>query len=49
VRNPETSDIRIVFLPMSLCGTARSGYEALSRGPAGTPLQNPDALFGVAA
>ena len=25
------------------------GYEALSRGPAGTPLQYPDTLFGVAA
>lgn len=44
------SDIRIVFQPIiSLRDGSVLGYEALSRGPAGTPLQNPDALFGVAA
>jgi diguanylate cyclase (GGDEF)-like protein len=44
------SDIHIVFQPIiSLRDGGILGYEALSRGPVGTPLQNPDALFGVAA
>lgn len=44
------SDIRIVFQPIiSLRDGSVLGYEALSRGPAGTLLQNPDALFGIAA
>ncbi|SHI17865.1 diguanylate cyclase (GGDEF) domain-containing protein [Sporobacter termitidis DSM 10068] len=44
------ADIKIVFQPIiSLRDGEILGYEALSRGPAGTPLQNPDALFGVAA
>jgi diguanylate cyclase (GGDEF)-like protein len=43
-------DIRIVFQPIiSLRDGSILGYEALSRGPVGTPLQNPDALFSVAA
>ena len=43
------SDIRIVFQPVvSLRDGSVLGYEALSRGPAGSPLQSPDALFGVA-
>lgn len=46
----ENSDIRIVFQPIiSLRDGEVLGYEALSRGPAGSPLQSPDALFGVAA
>jgi hypothetical protein len=46
----ENSDIRIVFQPIiSLRDGAILGYEALSRGPAGSPLENPDTLFGVAA
>ena len=44
------ADIRIVFQPIiSLRDGSLLGCEALSRGPAGTPLQNPDMLFGVAA
>ncbi len=47
IRNGE---IQTVFQPIvSLRDGSVLGYEALSRGPAGTPLQNPDALFGVAA
>ena len=46
----DDGDIRIVFQPIvSLRDGSVFGYEALSRGPAGTPLQNPDALFSVAA
>lgn len=46
----EAKDIRTVFQPIvSLRDGTVLGYEALSRGPSGTPLQNPDALFGVAA
>jgi diguanylate cyclase (GGDEF)-like protein len=46
----DTSDIRTVFQPIiSLRDGTVLGYEALSRGPAGSPLQNPDALFSVAA
>ena len=46
----ETKDVRTVFQPIvSLRDGTVLGYEALSRGPIGTPLQNPDALFGVAA
>lgn len=45
----ENSEIRIVFQPIvSLRDGSVLGYEALSRGPVNTPLQNPDALFGVA-
>lgn len=45
----ETSRIRIVFQPIvSLRDGSVLGYEALSRGPADTPFQNPDTLFGVA-
>jgi EAL domain-containing protein (putative c-di-GMP-specific phosphodiesterase class I)/GGDEF domain-containing protein/CBS domain-containing protein len=45
----ENSDIKIVFQPIvSLRDGSVLGYEALSRGPVNTPLQNPDALFGVA-
>lgn len=44
------SDVRTVFQPIiSLRDGAILGYEALSRGPVGSPLENPDALFGVAA
>ncbi|MDR3644336.1 MAG: EAL domain-containing protein, partial [Clostridia bacterium] len=45
----ENADIKIVFQPIiSLRDGSVLGYEALSRGPVNTPLQNPDALFGVA-
>lgn len=45
----ENNDIRTVFQPIiSLRDGAVLGYEALSRGPSGSVLQNPDALFGVA-
>lgn len=45
----EQSNIRTVFQPIvSLRDGSVLGYEALSRGPVSTPLQNPDALFGVA-
>lgn len=45
----EESNIRTVFQPIvSLRDGSVLGYEALSRGPVNTPLQNPDALFGVA-
>lgn len=41
--------INIVFQPIvSLRDGAVLGYEALSRGPEGTPLYTPDALFGTA-
>jgi EAL domain-containing protein (putative c-di-GMP-specific phosphodiesterase class I)/GGDEF domain-containing protein/CBS domain-containing protein len=44
------ADIRTVFQPIiSLRDGSILGYEALSRGPAGSPLENPDALFSVAA
>jgi diguanylate cyclase (GGDEF)-like protein len=43
-------DVQIVFQPIiSLRDASILGYEALSRGPVGTPLQYPDTLFGVAA
>jgi EAL domain-containing protein (putative c-di-GMP-specific phosphodiesterase class I)/GGDEF domain-containing protein/CBS domain-containing protein len=43
------SDIRIVFQPIiSLRDGVILGYEALSRGPSGSPLESPDTLFGVA-
>lgn len=45
----ENSDIRIVFQPIvSLADGSVLGYEALSRGPEGTKLMHPDALFGTA-
>ena len=45
----EFSKIKTVFQPiMSLRDGRVLGYEALSRGPIGTPLQNPDAMFTVA-
>lgn len=45
----ELSQIKTVFQPiMSLRDGTVLGYEALSRGPIGTPLQNPDAMFTVA-
>ena len=45
----DNSDIKIVFQPIvSLRDGSVLGYEALSRGPLDTALQNPDALFGVA-
>lgn len=41
--------VRTVFQPLvSLDGGAVLGYEALSRGPAGTVLETPDALFAAA-
>jgi EAL domain-containing protein (putative c-di-GMP-specific phosphodiesterase class I)/GGDEF domain-containing protein/CBS domain-containing protein len=43
------ADVRTVFQPIiSLRDGSVFGYEALSRGPAGSPLENPDTLFGVA-
>jgi diguanylate cyclase (GGDEF)-like protein len=45
----DNSDIRIVFQPIiSLRDGEILGYEALSRGPSGSPLESPDTLFGVA-
>lgn len=45
----EHGRIKTVFQPIvSLRDGSVLGYEALSRGPDGTPLKNPDALFGVA-
>ena len=45
----ENARIKTVFQPVvSLRDGSILGYEALSRGPADTPLQNPDALFGIA-
>lgn len=42
--------ITVVFQPVvSLTGAEVIGYEALSRGPQGSPLERPDALFAVAA
>lgn len=46
IRNRE---IRTVFQPVvSLTEGAVIGYEALSRGPAGSPLERPDKLFQLA-
>lgn len=43
-------DIRIVFQPVvSLSDAEVIGYEALSRGPKGSLLEHPDALFATAA
>ncbi len=45
----DNAQIKTVFQPVvSLRDGSIFGYEALSRGPADTPLQNPDALFGIA-
>ena len=45
----DCSGVNIVFQPIvSLRDGSVLGYEALSRGPAGTALQNPDAMFRVA-
>lgn len=42
--------IRTLFQPIvSLTDSAVIGYEALSRGPAGSPLEQPDRLFAAAA
>lgn len=44
------SDIRVVFQPVvSLSDAEVIGYEALSRGPKGSLLEGPDALFSAAA
>lgn len=46
----EQSDIRIVFQPVvSLSSGEIIGYEALTRGPMGSMLERPDALFSTAA
>jgi EAL domain-containing protein (putative c-di-GMP-specific phosphodiesterase class I) len=46
----ERQAISVVFQPVvSLSGGEVIGYEALSRGPQGSPLERPDALFAVAA
>ncbi|MFA9379703.1 MAG: GGDEF domain-containing protein [Acetanaerobacterium sp.] len=46
----DNAGIKTVFQPIvSLRDGSILGHEALSRGPADSPLQNPDALFGVAA
>lgn len=46
----DQSEIRIVFQPVvSLSDAEIIGYEALSRGPAGSILERPDALFKAAA
>ncbi len=46
----KNANLRIVFQPIvSLRDGSVFGYEALCRGPAGSPLENPDALFGIAA
>ena len=45
----KSSDIRSVFQPIvSLRDGSVLGYEALSRGPKGTELENPERLFAVA-
>jgi EAL domain-containing protein (putative c-di-GMP-specific phosphodiesterase class I) len=42
--------VRTVFQPIVDLGTgAALGYEALSRGPAGSALESPAALFGAAS
>ncbi|HWR56426.1 MAG TPA: GGDEF domain-containing protein [Negativicutes bacterium] len=44
------NDLRIVFQPIvSLSDAEIIGYEALSRGPQGSLLERPDALFATAA
>lgn len=44
-----TENVRSVFQPIvSLRDGSILGYEALSRGPVGTPMQNPDTMFSVA-
>ena len=48
-RTIRNEDIQTVFQPIiSLVDGELLGYEALSRGPANTPLQNPDKLFSYA-
>ena len=48
-RTIRNQDIQTVFQPIiSLEDGELLGYEALSRGPANTPLQNPDKLFSYA-
>ena len=48
-RTIQNEDIQTVFQPIiSLVDGGLLGYEALSRGPANTPLQNPDKLFSYA-
>ncbi len=45
----KNENVKPVFQPIiSLRDGSILGYEALSRGPAGTPLQNPDTMFSVA-
>jgi diguanylate cyclase (GGDEF)-like protein len=45
----DTMSVRTVFQPVvSLLDATIIGYEALSRGPAGSPLERPDALFRAA-
>ena len=41
--------VRTVFQPIVELGTAVVGYEALSRGPAGSALESTGALFGAAS
>lgn len=44
-----TENIRTVFQPIvSLLNGDILGYEALSRGPAGSPLERPDMMFKAA-
>lgn len=46
----ERRAITVVFQPVvSLTDAAVIGYEALSRGPQGSPLERPDVLFAAAA
>lgn len=46
----DQSEIRVVFQPVvSLSDAEIIGYEALSRGPHGSILERPDALFATAA
>ncbi len=46
----ETDAITTVFQPIVEMASAEIvGYEALARGPAGSPLERPDALFAAAA
>ncbi|GHJ47776.1 hypothetical protein Cs7R123_51180 [Catellatospora sp. TT07R-123] len=46
----ENCDVRPVFQPIVSLRTGTTvAYEALARGPAGTPLESPDALFALAA
>ena len=42
-------DLRVIFQPIvDIDASTVVGYEALARGPAGSPLESPGALFAAA-